>query len=127
MKIGHPWLKLKCMALVFLMVMVGHAQSLDKESEAEANQNINAITAIDVARSGTLQQLHISFKQLPTITPLSFATQNPPRVVLDFADTANATGQLRRILDSGDLRHVDIIQVAGRTRLVLALKRPLLF
>jgi len=127
MKIGHPWLNLKCMALVFLMVMAGHAQSLDKESEAEANQNINGITAIDVARSGTLQQLHISFKQLPTITPLSFATQNPPRVVLDFADTANATGQLRRILDSGDLRHVDIIQVAGRTRLVLALKRPLIF
>jgi type IV pilus assembly protein PilQ len=30
-------------------------------------------------------------------------------------------------LDSGDLRHVDIIQVAGRTRLVLALKRPLIF
>ncbi|MEY4022871.1 MAG: hypothetical protein RI960_1883 [Pseudomonadota bacterium] len=127
MKMLQPWLNLKCLTLVFFIMMTGRVQSVDKESDAEANQNLNAITAIDVARSGAQQELHISFKQLPTITPLSFVTQNPPRVVLDFAETANATGQLRRVLDSGDLRHVDVIQVGGRTRLVLALKRPLIF
>jgi type IV pilus assembly protein PilQ len=127
MKMLNQWLNLKYVMLVFMLLMAGRVHSADKDSEPEANQNLNVITAIDVARSGAQQQLHISFKQLPTITPLSFATQNPPRVVLDFADTANATGQLRRVLDSGDLRHVDIIQVAGRTRLVLALKRPLIF
>ena len=127
MKMVNLWLNLKYVMVVFLIVMAGRVHSSDKESEPEANQNLNAITAIDVSRSGAQQQLHIRFKQVPTITPLSFATQNPPRVVFDFADTANATGQLRRVLDSGDLRHVDIIQVAGRTRLVLALKRPLIF
>ena len=127
MKIRHPWLSSKYLMLVFLIVVVSSAQSVDKETEAQVNQNLNAITAIDVVRSGTQQQLHISFKQLPTITPLSFTTQNPPRVVLDFAGITNATGQLRRVLDSGDLRHVDIIQVEGRTRLVVALKRPLIF
>jgi hypothetical protein len=105
--------------LIFLITMTGRAESINKESEAESSQNFNAITAIDISRSGTQQQLHISFRQLPTITPLSFITQNPPRVVLDFADTANATGQLRRVLDSGDLRHVDIIQ-AGILRKQLA-------
>ena len=127
MKMVNLWLNLKYVMVVFLIVMAGRVHSSDKESEPEANQNLNAITAIDVSRSGAQQQLHIRFKQVPTITPLSFATQNPPRVVFDFADTANATGQLRRVLDSGDLRHVDIIQVPGRTRLVLALKRPLIF
>ena len=127
MKMVNLWLNLKYVMLVFLIVMAVRVHSADKESEPEANQNLNTITAIDVSRSGAQQQLHIRFKQVPTITPLSFATQNPPRVVFDFADTANATGQLRRVLDSGDLRHVDIIQVAGRTRLVLALKRPLIF
>jgi len=127
MKMLQPWLNLKCLTLVFFIMMTGRVQSVDKESDAEANQNLNAITAIDVARSGAQQELHISFKQLPTITPLSFVTQNPPRVVLDFAETANATGQLRRVLDSGDLRHVDVIQVGGRTRIVLVLKRPLIF
>ena len=127
MKIVQPWLHLKCLMLVFFIMMTGRVHSVDKESEADSGQNLNAITAIDVVRSGTKQELRISFKQLPTITPISFTTQNPPRVVLDFAETANATGQLRRVLDSGDLRHVDIIQVAGRTRLVIALKRPLVF
>jgi len=127
MRMLQSLLNLKCLMLIFLIMMTARAESINKESEAESSQNFNAITAIDVSRSGTQQQLHISFRQLPTITPLSFITQNPPRVVLDFADTANATGQLRRVLDSGDLRHVDIIQVAGRTRLVLALKRPLVF
>lgn len=125
MKMVNLWLNLKCIILVFIIVTAGHSHSADRESEA--SQSLNAITAIDVARSGMQQQLHISFKQLPAIAPISFITQNPPRVVLDFADTANATGQLRRVLDSGDLRHVDIIQVAGRTRLVLSLKRPLIF
>ena len=120
MKIVQPWLHLKCLMLVFFIMMTGRVHSVDKESEADSGQNLNAITAIDVARSGTKQELRISFKQLPTITPISFTTQNPPRVVLDFAETANATGQLQRVLDSGDLRHVDIIQVAGRTRLVIA-------
>ena len=127
MKMVNLWLNLKYMAVIFLIVMTGRVHSVDKESEAEPNQNINAITAIDVSRSGAQQQLHISFRQLPSITPLSFTTQNPLRVVLDFANTVNATGQLRRVLDSGDLRHVDVIQAAGRTRLVLALKRPMIF
>ncbi|MCF8187907.1 MAG: hypothetical protein K9J47_03940, partial [Sulfuritalea sp.] len=62
MKIEQPWLHLKCLMLVFFVMMTGHVQSVDKESEADLGQNLNAITAIDVARSGTQQQLRISFK-----------------------------------------------------------------
>lgn len=74
MKIVQPWLHLKCLMLVFFIMMTGRVQSVDKESEAYSGQNLNAITAIDEARSVTQQQLRISFKQLPTITPISFIT-----------------------------------------------------
>ena len=87
----------------------------------------NAITAIQATRDGAQQQLRLSFKRTPNADPTSFSTPNPPRLVLDFPDTLNATGHARQLLDTGDLRHVDIVQVSGRTRLVLALKRSLNF
>ncbi len=87
----------------------------------------NAITAIQATREGMQQQLRLSFKRTPAADPSSFSTPNPPRLVLDLPDTTNATGHARQVLDVGDLRHVDIVQVVGRTRLVLALKRPMSF
>lgn len=109
------------------VVMMNLAWAIDKEPAGQASINSNALTAIDLSRSGGQQRLHLSFKQLPVVMPTSFMTQNPPRLVLDFPSTTNATGQVRRVLESGDLRHVDIIQVADRTRLVVFLKRPLTF
>ena len=107
------------------IMMIKLACSADNEPAVEPMTN--AITAIDLSRSGNQQHLHIRFKQSPASISSSFSTQNPPRLVLDFAGTSNATGQVRRVIDTGDVRHVDIIQGAGRTRLVLALKRPLVF
>lgn len=86
----------------------------------------NAITSIQATQEGKRQHLRLSFRQVP-VQPSSFSTPNPPRLVLDFPDTSNATGHARQLLDTGDLRHVDIVQVSGRTRLVLALKRPMRF
>ncbi len=110
-----------------LMVMMSFVWANEKEPAAQGTTNSNALTAIDLSRSGGQQRLHLSFKQLPVVMPTSFMTQNPPRLVLDFPSTTNATGQVRRVLESGDLRHVDIIQVADRTRLVVFLKRPITF
>jgi len=87
----------------------------------------NAITEIQAVREGPVQQLRLSFRRAPAIEASNFSTPSPPRLVLDFADTLNATGHARQVLDTGDLRHVDIVQVSGRTRLVLALKRSLPF
>ncbi len=96
-------------------------------SVCAARAEPNAITEIRAIRDGAQQQLKLTFKRTPAAEPSSFSTPNPPRLVLDFADTQNATGLARQLLDMGDLRHVDIVQVSGRTRLVLALKRPLPF
>ncbi len=94
---------------------------------AEPQAETNAITAIRAIREGTQQQLKLTFRRTPAPEPSSFSTPSPPRLVLDFADTQNATGHARQVLDLGELRHVDIVQVSGRTRLVLAMKRWLPF
>ena len=84
----------------------------------------NAINAIEASHVGSRLTLRIALRQAPVALPGSFSTTSPPRIVLDFPDTLNATGQTRRVFDEGELRHADIVQAAGRTRVVINLKRP---
>lgn len=94
---------------------------------ARAEQN--SITAIDIARDAQQLVITVSMKQAPGQLPAGFSTVSPPRLVLDFFDTINATGQTRKQADAteqrGELRYVDIVQAGSRTRLVLNLKRAL--
>jgi type IV pilus assembly protein PilQ len=48
---------------------------------------------------------------------------NPARIAFDFPDTANGLGRNSQVLNTGDLRSVNIVQVGDRTRLVLNLSR----
>jgi type IV pilus assembly protein PilQ len=45
------------------------------------------------------------------------------RIAFDFPDTANGLGRNSQVLNAGDLRSVNIVQVGDRTRLVLNLSR----
>ena len=90
-----------------------------------ASAEPNAIAGIEASREGAVQVLRLEFSQPLSVAPASFSTQAPPRLILDFPDTVNATGRTHQMLGAGDLRHIDIVQAQGRTRLVLALKRPL--
>lgn len=56
--------------------------------------------------------------------PASFAVQSPSRVVLDFANTSNATGKGSVEVAQGNVRSYNIIQASDRTRVVLNLKNP---
>ena len=84
-----------------------------------ARAELNAITGIETSHTGSLLTLRIPMRQVPAVLPVSFSTAAPPRIVLDFPDTLNATGQTRRVFDTGELRHVDLVQAAGRTRIML--------
>jgi type IV pilus assembly protein PilQ len=55
--------------------------------------------------------------------PGSFSVANPARIAFDFPDTANGLGRNSQVLNTGDLRSVNIVQVGDRTRLVLNLSR----
>lgn len=90
---------------------------------ANARAELNAITGIEATHNGSVVTLRIPMRQTPAVLPGSFSTASPPRIVLDFPDTLNATGQTRRVFDTGELRYADLVQAAGRTRIVLNLKR----
>ncbi len=85
----------------------------------------NAVRAISAAYEGGQQVLRIQLLRPLAAPPTGFATVDPPRIVIDLPDTVNATSQPRKALDSGDIRHVDIVQSGARTRLVLSLKRAI--
>jgi type IV pilus assembly protein PilQ len=89
----------------------------------------NAITAIELAHDVQQTVITVSLQQTPTQQPAGFSTVSPPRIVLDLADTSNASGLTHKQDDPGEqqseLRAIDIAQAGSRTRLVLSLKRAL--
>ncbi len=89
----------------------------------EGRADPNAVRAIDAIRDGKQQVLRVQLRRPLEAVPESFATADPPRIVLDLPDTVNATGQQRRVLGAGVVRHVDVVQAGPRTRLVLTLQR----
>ena len=52
-----------------------------------------------------------------------FAVSNPPRIALDFPNTANAMGRNVHEVSEGDLRRINVVQAGDRTRMVLELSR----
>ena len=60
----------------------------------------------------------------PVVEPRIFATENPPRIAIDIADTRNAVSQRRIDINNGATSGVSAVEAAGRTRVVVELNRP---
>jgi len=90
---------------------------------AQAQTQANAIESITANQQGANVVLNIAMKNAPSKAPLGFAITNPARIALDFGATSNATGKSTQEINLGDLRSVNVVQAAERTRLVLNLKR----
>jgi type IV pilus assembly protein PilQ len=88
----------------------------------------NRIEAINVAGHQAGQVIvKVTLAQPMANAPAGFSINNPPRIALDFPDTVNALGRSSQEVSEGDLRSLNIVQVGGRTRLVLNLSRALGF
>ncbi|MGB5940680.1 MAG: type IV pilus secretin PilQ [Rhodanobacter sp.] len=74
------------------------------------------------ALPGGSVELHMDFGDGPVPQPKIFTTGNPPRIAVDFADTANAAP---RHLDvgKGSTSGVSAVSAGGRTRVVVELMR----
>ncbi len=83
----------------------------------------NAIEAVNVAQQGNETAVKIDLREALATPPAGFAVANPARIAFDFPSTANALGKTTQVLNEGDLRSVNVVQVADRTRLVLNLVR----
>jgi len=75
------------------------------------------------AEQGGSIVLKLTMAQPLAAAPGSFSVANPARIAFDFPDTANGLGRNSQVLNTGDLRSVNIVQVGDRTRLVLNLSR----
>src|SRR5678809_930131 len=60
----------------------------------------------------------------PANATQGFAVTNPARIAFDFANTTNALGRSSQDISQGELRSMNVVQGAERTRLVLNLRRP---
>lgn len=83
----------------------------------------NAIEAVNVAQQGNEIAVRIDMREALGVPPAGFAVANPAKIAFDFPLTANALGKTTQVLNEGDLRSLNVVQVADRTRLVLNLVR----
>lgn len=86
----------------------------------------NSITALDAGgadNGATIITLELA--QPLADLPAGFTMHTPPRIVLDFHDTANGLGRSVQDFNEGGLRRANIVQAGGRTRLVINLDQML--
>ncbi len=83
----------------------------------------NVIESISSVPLGASTQLRIKLKTPLGAAPAGFTINNPPRIALDLPGVdQNTVGGLQEY-SQGDVRSVNVVQTAGRSRLVLNLRR----
>src|SRR5258706_3542523 len=84
----------------------------------------NSIEAFDVTQEGGKVVVRITLKEALTAPPPNFAVTTPARIAFDFSNTVNSLGRSAKDIGQGELRSMNVVQGAERTRLVLNLRRP---
>jgi type IV pilus assembly protein PilQ len=94
--------------------------ALAQENASSANE----ITGVDyVVQQGGKVVVKVALKQALQTPPAGFTINNPPRIALDFMNTANQWGKNSLSINEGALRSINVVQAGSRTRLVLNLSR----
>ena len=84
----------------------------------------NSIESFNVTQQGGNVVVRITTKDPLKSVPPNFTVANPARIALDFPNTVNALGRASQDIDQGALRSMNVVQGAGRTRVVLNLRGP---
>lgn len=103
-------------ATLGLLMLFGAAQ-------AETQNKINALSVVESGAGGTV--IKVELAEPMSNAPAGFTINTPPRIALDFPNTANALGKSTQDLSVGELRGANIVQAGSRTRLVLNLNQML--
>jgi type IV pilus assembly protein PilQ len=85
----------------------------------------NSIDRFQVSQEAGRTVVRITTKEPLRSVPPNFSVASPARLAFDFANTVNALGRASEDIGQGELRSMNIVQGADRTRLVLNLRRPL--
>lgn len=88
----------------------------------------NAVESLEYssAQGGTVI-VKIGMRTAIKSAPAGFIVNNPPRIALDFAGTANKLGKNSIAADEGALRGINVVQAGNRTRMVLNLSQPVTY
>ena len=87
----------------------------------------NSIKQIEARRDGDQVLLKVQMSAPLKALPGNWSVVEPPRVVIDFPDTDNQSGQSTQQVAAGDLKSLNLVQTEKLTRLVLNLYRPTKF
>ena len=107
-----------CLLLV-LSGFAAHGQDIKAENGGAGN----VIQSVDVSTQGGTVTVKLGLKEALPNPPASFTVNNPPRVALDFPNTANGLGKSTQDVNQGDLRTIRFGQSGGRTRVVFNLAK----
>src|SRR4051812_6669574 len=84
----------------------------------------NSIESFEVTEQAGKVVIRITTKEPLKSVPPNFAVASPARIAFDFPNTVNALGRASQDIGQGELRSMNVVQGADRTRLVLNLRRP---
>ena len=85
---------------------------------------VNSIEAFNVSQQDSKTIVRVTTKEALKSVPPNFAITSPARIAFDFPNTLNALGRASQDIGQGALRSMNLVQGAGRTRMVLNLSRP---
>ena len=110
---------------ILLLAMLPPAIAADTEPAAAVQYNIEDIS-VSTAQ-GNLTVVKVTMNQPLTAPPvgISLSNSDSARIYFDFLSTSNALGKNILRIDEGGVRSLNIVQVGGRTRLVMNLSRPM--
>lgn len=84
----------------------------------------SAIESVTGFLQGGNEVVKVELSKELAAEPTGFVIQSPARIALDLPEASNATGKSLVEMNQGNLRSANIVEAAGRTRLVLNLKSP---
>jgi len=88
-------------------------------------QTANSIDAVSVSKGSSGRTVvKFTLKAPLANPPAGFAIIDPPRIALDFPDTANGLGRTAQDVGDPSLRSLNVVQAGGRTRVVFNLNKP---
>ena len=91
-------------------------------------QTSNSIEQVSVTRGASGYTIvRFVMKAPPANPPAGFAITSPPRIALDFLDTASGLPSNQRAVDDPALRSLQFVQAGNRTRVVFNLNKPQTF
>ena len=121
---GRGLLAAALAALAVLATLAAGPAAAGEASAPPAPPTLQAVRAVSLPGERVGIELRFS---APPGEPRSFATEQPPRIALDFPGVRSALARKTVAVGKGPVRSVTAVEAGGRTRVVVSLVRPVAY